>query len=226
LFFRAQDCEILDTWDSIGLRGTASHDYAVADLFVPMTHSLSFLEQPIEPGPLYAFPTIALFATVLAAVPLGIARHAIDILTSLAGTKIATRSMKTLREDVVIQADLGRAEALVRSARSFLYETLREAWQSATEGHPLTSDSERRCGLPARLHRTRRHCARRLSRQRHAVIAAARTGRRCYGLELDPGYVDTIIRRWQALTGGPARHAASGRSFDDLAGEAEAGDAA
>ena len=58
------------------------------------------------------------------------------------------------------------------------------------------------------------------------VIAAERTGRRCYGLELDPGYVDTIIRRWQALTGGIARHADSGRSFDDLAREAEVGDAA
>ena len=49
------------------------------------------------------------------------------------------------------------------------------------------------------------------------LIAAERTGRRCYGLELDPAYVDTIVRRWQALTGGSARHAASGRSFDDLA---------
>jgi hypothetical protein len=58
------------------------------------------------------------------------------------------------------------------------------------------------------------------------VIAAERTGRRCYGLELDPAYVDTIIRRWQALTDGSARHAASGRSFDDLAGEAEAANAA
>jgi DNA modification methylase len=58
------------------------------------------------------------------------------------------------------------------------------------------------------------------------VIAAERTGRRCYGLELDPVYVDTVIRRWQALTGGSARHAASGRSFDDLACEAEAADAA
>jgi indole-3-acetate monooxygenase len=138
LFFRAQDCEILDTWDSIGLRGTGSHDYAVADLFVPTAHSLSFLEPPIEPGPLYALPTIALFGAVLAAVPLGIARHAIDILTSLAATKIAARSMKTLREDVVIQADLGHAEALIRSGRSFLYETLQEAWQSATEGDPLS----------------------------------------------------------------------------------------
>jgi DNA modification methylase len=58
------------------------------------------------------------------------------------------------------------------------------------------------------------------------VIAAERTGRRCYGMELDPGYVDTIIRRWQALTGGSARDALSGRSFDDLAREAEAANAA
>jgi len=29
------------------------------------------------------------------------------------------------------------------------------------------------------------------------MIAAERTGRRCYGLELDPLYVDTIVRRWQ-----------------------------
>jgi DNA modification methylase len=54
------------------------------------------------------------------------------------------------------------------------------------------------------------------------VIAAERTGRRCYGIELDPVYVDTIIRRWQGLTGGTADHAASGRGFDDLAREAEA----
>jgi hypothetical protein len=58
------------------------------------------------------------------------------------------------------------------------------------------------------------------------VIAAERTGRRCYGLELDPVYVDTIIRRWQVLTGGSARHADSGRLFDDLVREAEAANAA
>jgi DNA modification methylase len=58
------------------------------------------------------------------------------------------------------------------------------------------------------------------------VVAAERTGRRCFGLELDPAYVDTIVRRWQALTGENAHHAASGRSFDDLACEAEADDAA
>jgi len=58
------------------------------------------------------------------------------------------------------------------------------------------------------------------------LIAAERTGRRCHGMELDPAYVDTSVRRWQKLTGGSARHAASGRSFDDLAREAEVADAA
>jgi hypothetical protein len=52
-----------------------------------------------------------------------------------------------------------------------------------------------------------------------------RTGRRCCALELDPGYVDTAIRRWQTLTGDKARHAATGRYFDDLVREVEAANA-
>lgn len=47
------------------------------------------------------------------------------------------------------------------------------------------------------------------------VIAAERTGRRCYGLEIDPVYVDTIVRRWQAFTGENA-YGASGRVFSDI----------
>ena len=58
------------------------------------------------------------------------------------------------------------------------------------------------------------------------VIAAERTGRRCCALELDPGYVDTAIRRWQTLTGDKAQHAATGCYFDDLVREAEAANAA
>src|SRR5205814_8471001 len=58
------------------------------------------------------------------------------------------------------------------------------------------------------------------------VIAAERTGRRCHGLELDPLYVDTIVRRWQALTGGSACDAVSGRSFDHIAAEAGAANGA
>ena len=53
------------------------------------------------------------------------------------------------------------------------------------------------------------------------IMAAQRTGRRCYGLELDPRYVDTIIRRWQAFTGDSAHHGTTGRTFDAIAAETE-----
>ena len=138
LFFPAADCEILDTWHSIGLRGTGSHDYTVTDVFVPAARSLSLREPPVEPGPLYAMPMIAVSAPALAAVGLGIARHATDLLLELAQTKIASRSRQSLREDVTMQASLGQAEAVLRSGRAFLYETLEEAWRVATAGDRLT----------------------------------------------------------------------------------------
>ncbi len=51
------------------------------------------------------------------------------------------------------------------------------------------------------------------------VVAAERMGRRCFGLELDPRYVDTAVRRWQAYTGERARHAVTGKTFDEVADE-------
>ena len=47
-----------------------------------------------------------------------------------------------------------------------------------------------------------------------AVIAAERSGRRCYGVELDPLYVDTIIRRWQRQTKLEAVHVETGETFN------------
>jgi DNA modification methylase len=49
------------------------------------------------------------------------------------------------------------------------------------------------------------------------LIAAERVGRRCFGIEIDPCYVDTIIRRWQAFSGDVARHALSGEAFGKIA---------
>jgi alkylation response protein AidB-like acyl-CoA dehydrogenase len=83
-------------------------------------------------------PTGALFGAVLAAVPLGIARHAIDLLTALAATKVAARSRRTLRENSTVQADLGQAEAVLRSGRAFLYETLGQVWDEVRAGRPLS----------------------------------------------------------------------------------------
>jgi alkylation response protein AidB-like acyl-CoA dehydrogenase len=133
----ADACQILDTWDSVGLRGTGSHDYAVTNIFVPDDHSLSFREPPVQSGPLYAMPSIALFAAAIAAVPLGIARHAIDLVTRLVASKVTIRSRQTLREEPSVQVDLGRAEAVLRSGRAFLYETLEDTWRIVNGGGTL-----------------------------------------------------------------------------------------
>jgi DNA modification methylase len=50
-----------------------------------------------------------------------------------------------------------------------------------------------------------------------SVLAAERVGRRCYGMEIDPCYVDVAIRRWQSFTGSDATHLASGLTFEEIA---------
>jgi DNA modification methylase len=48
------------------------------------------------------------------------------------------------------------------------------------------------------------------------IIAAEQTGRRARTIELDPQYVDVAIRRWEAFTGKPAIHHATGQTFDEV----------
>jgi DNA modification methylase len=55
------------------------------------------------------------------------------------------------------------------------------------------------------------------------LIAAQRVGRVCYGMEIEPRYVDVAIQRWQRHTGGNAIHESSGKRFDDLRAAAEGG---
>jgi DNA modification methylase len=49
------------------------------------------------------------------------------------------------------------------------------------------------------------------------LIAAEQTGRRCRGLELDPLYVDVMLRRYEAVTGRPAVLESTGETFAELA---------
>ncbi len=51
------------------------------------------------------------------------------------------------------------------------------------------------------------------------LLAAERTGRRGYSIEIDPAYVDVAIRRYQKLTGQNAIHSESGLSFEDTAAQ-------
>jgi indole-3-acetate monooxygenase len=137
VFFSATDGERIDTWDTGGLRGTGSHDYAVRDLFVPSQRVLAFDDAPRVPGLLYRLPCQALLDSPMAAVPLGIARTAIDTLIELAATKRPGRSDQPLAEHLTVQAEVGRAEALYRSGRAFLYDSVAESWADVQAGREI-----------------------------------------------------------------------------------------
>lgn len=140
-FFPASSTEIIDNWDSTGLRGTASHDYAVSDVFVPTSQTAWFQDPPTSDRPLYRMPPVAMFATFIGAVPLGIARHALDEFVNLAAAKTPALSATVLADKPVAQDRLGRAHAIVAAGRHHLIQTLHELWEKVQAGHaPTLSD--------------------------------------------------------------------------------------
>lgn len=129
--FWARDVTLHDTWQASGLCGTGSGDFEVQDIFVPATRTFSLLtDQPLA-APLYSFPVFGLLGTGIAAVCLGLARSAIDTLIELAGGKKPDGNSKVLAESGATQVDVAEAEALVRSARAYLLQTLCTAWDAA-----------------------------------------------------------------------------------------------
>jgi alkylation response protein AidB-like acyl-CoA dehydrogenase len=138
--FRAEHVEVIDTWESTGLRATASHDFAVSDVVVPREHTMWFGEQPRVGRPLYVMPPIAMFATFIAAVSVGIARHAIDEFVTLAGGKTPVFSPNALADKAVAQDRVGRAHVGVESARCYLLDRLGALWARVEGGHVPTLD--------------------------------------------------------------------------------------
>jgi alkylation response protein AidB-like acyl-CoA dehydrogenase len=135
MLFPTSAVEIIDTWRVGGLRGTGSHDFHVTDLFVPDDHAIAaFTAKPVRPGTLYAAPFITVFAMAIASVPLGIARAAIEAFVALAEAKTPMGGASRLRDKAGAQADVGKAEALLRSARAFLVESAHNIWNAVAAG--------------------------------------------------------------------------------------------
>jgi indole-3-acetate monooxygenase len=135
MLFPTSAVEIIDTWRVGGLRGTGSHDFRVADLFVPEERAIAaFTAKPVRPGTLFAAPFITVFAMALATAPLGIARAAIEAFVELAEGKTPIGGSAKLRDKASAQADVGKAEALVRSARAFLIDELQGIWDTVAKG--------------------------------------------------------------------------------------------
>ena len=139
MLFPAKDVEIIDTWTVSGLRGTGSHDMAVHDVFVPEARSVSLLsDRPRHHSPLYALPVFGVLALGIAAVALGIARNAIAALSQVAVNKTPSGSRRRLAERATVQAQVAQAEASLRSARAWLFDTVAETWVAACTDGAMT----------------------------------------------------------------------------------------
>ncbi len=150
MIFPAKDVEILDTWDSSGLRGTGSHDFQVKNVFVPAGRAFAIgVTPPVVKTPLYRFPFFGLLVIGVCAVSLGIARRAIEEFVALAGGKVPTWERKTLAHSSRIQEQVAEAEATLRSSRAFLFEAVAAAWEAASAGHHPSLEARRDLRLAA-----------------------------------------------------------------------------
>lgn len=157
----AREAVLIDNWQTMGMRGTGSHDISMKNVFVP-SHRIAVLAPYEQPGsayggPLYKF-TVWVAISVLAPVPLGIARAALDELLALATKKTPSYLAKPLADRSSVQAVVGEAEARLGAARAYLYEALKEVWDKALQGHLIDMSGKMKLQLAAT----------------HAVVEAAR----------------------------------------------------
>jgi alkylation response protein AidB-like acyl-CoA dehydrogenase len=143
---RTTEVEIIDTWDSLGMRGTDSNDIAANGVFVPESRAFRFEPDSVPPapfdGPLYRMPALAATYPIIAPVALAIARGAIRELRDIVTTKVPLGSMKTARDRGAVQSAVAEAEAMVRSARLFFYDALTQGWQRAVAQQPVTLENK------------------------------------------------------------------------------------
>lgn len=142
VLFPKSSATFTDVWNVMGLKGTASNDYAVTDLFVPADHAYtreSDLDRR-EQGPLYRFSIFNLFGVSFSGVALGIARRALDDFIALAKTKTPYAGTTTLRDNGVVQSQVGLSEMRLRSARTFVLDHFRTMYALAANGTPFTQE--------------------------------------------------------------------------------------
>src|SRR6476619_7418171 len=133
---RKEDLQVLDTWHTLGLRGTGSHDTLASEVFVPTDRVFSLFDGPRVDRPLYRFPVFGYFALSIGAAALGNARGALDDFAALAVDKVGTGSRRTLAERSPTQAAVAEAEAPLRAARALYYEAIAAAWDAAQREEP------------------------------------------------------------------------------------------
>jgi len=131
-FVPASEVKLIDTWDTIGLTGTASNDFSIEGAFVPRGRGFQMLvDPPVSDWPLYrAEPLIFINHGAQA---LGVARGAIDSATDIALNKRGWGGV-VMKDTPRMQAAIAEASALVDAAATYMYDSAWRLWQSVSAG--------------------------------------------------------------------------------------------
>ena len=134
MMFAADQVYLHDNWDPVGLAGTGSNDFEVAGAFVPDGRWAFLGDTPAIDSPITRFPFFGLFAAGVAAVPLGIARRALDEFHTLAPTKTPAWRSRPISERAVVQAATALAHARVDACWTTLRAALEDTWDTVIGG--------------------------------------------------------------------------------------------
>ena len=139
-FFHA-GVDLLDTWNVAGMEGTASTDYRVEDLEIPLEHIVPLDQRVLEvDGPLYRFSVFGALALGVSMVMVGMGERAVDELTKLAA-KVPQGSGRGLGERATAQVDIARAEAGLRAARTLVTDVVGTAWDEVVADGRVSDES-------------------------------------------------------------------------------------
>ena len=140
------------------------------DLFVPEERTFSALDRRARvTGPMNRMHGFDLAGCGFCCVGLGVARAAIDAFVELATVKTPRISSDLLRERVMVQAQVGEAEALLRSGRALLFDVVHEMWETALAREPITERQR------SDLRMAMTHAAQSAARATHMVCVSAGT---------------------------------------------------
>ncbi|HTQ33032.1 MAG TPA: acyl-CoA dehydrogenase family protein [Stellaceae bacterium] len=150
--FPKSETKFTDIWRTMGLRGTGSDQYAVKDLFVPEAHALQSIarnspDKRREPGLLYCFSSLSLYAAGFAGVATGCARATLNAFIELARDKIPRGARVTLRNNNVIQREVAQAEARLSSAYGYLIHGIEDITAAVRERGRITLDERMKIRL-------------------------------------------------------------------------------
>lgn len=140
MLVRAEDVVWTDIWNTVGLRGTASDQFALDDFLVRADHSITreFDQECRESGPLYRMGSGTCYQVGFAGVACGVARGALDAFVDVARNKVPRGQKSALRDNAVVQSGLAQAEVGLRAARGFVLQSMADVWKSLSAGSLIT----------------------------------------------------------------------------------------